>query len=159
MGKTKSPVKMPNRRNESGRAHLVEWLALPDFQRDPKTQGEFAKQFHVCQQTLSEWKSESGFMDRVRDRANEIAREAHPDVVKALLRNIHDGDTQAIKIYLDYFQSMKPVDKLQIEAKPKHLLSAEELEAKVQEAIESRNKRLALKSTQPGAARAGDLNE
>jgi hypothetical protein len=145
------------RRNESARAHLVEWLALPVFQREPKTQAEFAKNFHVHFTTVSSWKAEPGFMDRVRDRANEIAREGHPDVVKALLRNIHDGDTQAIKIYPDYFQSMKPVEKIQVQKQLREWTD-EELEAKYQEAVASHKQRPEHTPTRPGATRAGDLN-
>jgi hypothetical protein len=94
------------------RAQLLEWLAQPDFLRQPRTQQELAVVLKVDAPTLSDWKREPGFMDRVVARVNELAREAHPDVMNALRSNIRGGDTQAIKLYLEYVQQWAPRTKL-----------------------------------------------
>ena len=44
---------------------FVEWLSLPEELREPKTQKEFGKDHGIHQTTLSRWKANRVFQDRV----------------------------------------------------------------------------------------------
>ena len=127
-GKERSP-----RKRVADRVQFIEWLALPTHLRHPGTQAEFATTIKAHPTTISTWKREPGFLDAVRDRANEIARESHAEVIRALLSNIHAGDTAAIRIYFDYFQGMKP--KEQIEAEIKQAGTPDEIRARILERL------------------------
>lgn len=87
----------------------------------------------VAPATFSHWKREPGFLDAVRDRANEIARESHAEVIRSLMSNIRAGDTAAIRIYFDYLQDMKP--KEEIKAEIKEAGTPDEIRARILERL------------------------
>ena len=121
------------KRREADRLQFIEWLALPTHLRDPATQNEFATMIKANRATISSWKREPGFLDAVRDRANEIARENHSDVIRSLMSNIRAGDTAAIRIYFDYLQDMKP--KEEIKAEIKEAGTPDEIRARILERL------------------------
>jgi hypothetical protein len=42
-------------RKEREKLQFIEWLALPSWEREPKTQRQLAKKLRVNEVTLSEW--------------------------------------------------------------------------------------------------------
>src|SRR5882672_4963242 len=83
------------------------WLAMPSWERVPKSQQELAKRLNVDEGTLSDWKRIPGFKDEVTKLAKEWAQAFLPDVLGAMVHAAADrlGGTAADrKLFLQYVQ-------------------------------------------------------
>ena len=90
-------VKLTNEYEE-----FVRFCATPRILREIKTQREFAKKFGVNEDTLTDWKKVSGFLERVRRIILEREQEGLPDVINALCREAKKGKPGAAKLWLQY---------------------------------------------------------
>lgn len=111
-GKVKKPKKKPASKTETiildvGKRYkvteyieFIKWIALPTFERDPETQGEFAKKWKVAEQVLSRWKHDDSFWTDVSRVRKSARRDNFEDVVRGLYKAcIKHGRGQDIKVY------------------------------------------------------------
>ena len=111
MTEEETPKNSEKREDLKGLRHPTEyeefitWMALPEFYRVPKTQGELAQKFGVGEDTLSEWKQREGFWDAVKKRRREWGKERTPNVILGLYRKaIESGNAAEAKLWLQYFE-------------------------------------------------------
>jgi hypothetical protein len=80
---------------------FMEWLATPEYERQPISQGKFAAQIGIDQQTLSRWKRIPGFWTEVNTLVRETLGDAYYEVVDALKREARKGNFQHQKLYFE----------------------------------------------------------
>lgn len=94
-------------RNSSGKSRVkaafVEWLALPEALRAPKTAREFANENGVSERTLYRWRTSDDVQKRVRDLVNSRSRARYGEVADAIITSAVSGDVSAQKLYLQHF--------------------------------------------------------
>lgn len=84
---------------------FILWISLPKELREPKTQIELSKHFGVGQDTLSEWKKQNGFWDKVSEQRKEWSKEKTSDIINSLYKNIlQTGNAAEVKLW---FQIME----------------------------------------------------
>jgi hypothetical protein len=77
------------------------WLALPEDEREPKTQAELAERIGVHAITLTRWKALPGFYKAAHDAAYLRLRESLPAVFRNIARRAADGDRREwVDLYL-----------------------------------------------------------
>ncbi len=87
---------------------FVKWIALPTFEREPDTQGEFAKKYKVAEAVLSRWKLDPSFWEDVSRIRKSTRRDNFEDVVKGLYKAcIKHGRGQDIKVYAQLAGELK----------------------------------------------------
>ena len=87
---------------EDVRSLFVEWLALPEELRDPRTQKEFGKRYGISQQTLSSWKTNKKVHARVLEMVGANILCDFADYMSYLKKMAAKGDIAAIKVYLGF---------------------------------------------------------
>ncbi|MBC7239373.1 MAG: hypothetical protein H5T71_04655 [Chloroflexi bacterium] len=103
MAKSKDAVKIA----------FIDWLANPESEG---TQQDFAREFKVHEGTLSDWKNEPGFWDRVWERFTDFYLQGQlPAVNRALIRKAKAGDYQAMQLV--YKVAKRITDKLELTGK------------------------------------------
>jgi len=84
------------------RSEFKQWLAIPKRKREKVTglgtQTQFADHFNVNNSTLSNWKSEPGFMNDVERKRRKHLDEELSGIYDSLIERAKEGDTQAIKM-------------------------------------------------------------
>jgi len=83
-------------------AEFVQFCATPRVLRKIKTQREFAKEFGVSEDTLTDWKKTPEFLDRIRQIILEREQEGLSDVINALRGEAESGNPSAIRLWLQY---------------------------------------------------------
>ena len=114
---------------------LIKWIAMPEPFRSPKTQGEFAKEHKIGEDSISEMKKREGFWEEVKEKRKEWGKERTPDVILGLYKKaVKDGNAQEVKLWLQYFEgwSEKQEIKHSGEITEKVEVSVEELENYIQ---------------------------
>ncbi len=96
-----------------GQRAFQQWLALPVYQRKPRTQAELAGELGVHENSLMNWKKKPGFWDGVRDSQRDLVRDLIPDAVLGLQIQIERGNYQAIKDVLLHGGEFDPEPKPQ----------------------------------------------
>jgi len=87
--------------------NFVDWFAIPKSLRRPKTMSEFAKQFGVSKDTLTDWTKLSGFYDEVGFILDRFIKYT-PDVVYGgWVKPAMNGNTKAADSYMAYFKGFK----------------------------------------------------
>ena len=87
-------------------AQFITWIATPIELREPKTQAELSNKFGVGQDTLSEWKKQINFWEKVKEKRISWGHERTPDVVLALYNRIKKtGDPMAVKLWLQHIEN------------------------------------------------------
>lgn len=87
---------------------FVKWIALPTFEREPETQGQFAKKYNVAEAVLSRWKNDDTFWSDVSRIRKSIRRDNFEDVVKGLYKScIKHGRGQDVKVYAQLAGELK----------------------------------------------------
>jgi len=81
---------------------FVEWLALPEELRLPKTQRDFATEHGMDESTLWRCKNDSAVMERVEKLVNQYARSHFANVVYAMVAAAIGGSIEAARLYLQY---------------------------------------------------------
>jgi len=97
---------------EKLQAMYLTWLTLPGSQRTPSTKKEVAEVIGRDIRTLQKWEVEPEFnAKRLRMLIAHFAPST-PDVIEALKYKALDGDTAAIRLWLEKIESLS--DKLQV---------------------------------------------
>lgn len=79
---------------------FVRWTSLPTFEREPETQGLFAKKYGISEQMLSRWKNSPEFWEDVSRVRRAYMQDDFGDIIKALKKNIiENGRGQDVKVY------------------------------------------------------------
>lgn len=79
---------------------FVQWTSLPTFEREPETQGLFAKKHGVHEVVLSRWKNSPEFWEDVSRIRRAYMQDDFGDIIKALKKNIiQNGRGQDVKVY------------------------------------------------------------
>jgi glutamyl/glutaminyl-tRNA synthetase len=90
---------------------FAEWLALPKALRRqkaeedafyPQTQKEFAEYHSITEQTLCNWKKDKRVQRLKTKFQKEYAGDSMPEVIQTLKQRAVEGDTQSIKLYMQY---------------------------------------------------------
>lgn len=94
-------------RAEARRAALIEWLLLPESERQPRTKQAFAEQWGVTTQTLRDDQTHPTVYSQLARRQRGAAKvEKVGPILDALYRQASDPENpravQAAKVFLDY---------------------------------------------------------
>lgn len=90
---------------------FAEWLATPKELRKqqreeddmyPLTQKDFAEFHNVTEQTLCNWKKDKRVQKLKMNYQKDFAGDSMPEVVKSLTQRAVEGDTQSIKLYMQF---------------------------------------------------------
>lgn len=115
----KTPKKVANKRVAEREAVKL-WLAMPSWERQPKTQGLLAAKLGLSDTLISDWKIEPGFMDDVHRLARQWAKQFIPDVFGAMVHVAADrmgGTAQDRKLFLQYFEDWAPRERQEVTGK------------------------------------------
>lgn len=87
---------------------FIEWLALPESERDPKSQAAFGRKFDVTEQNLSMWKRDPRVITRVNAARRHSTDIAHlPNVIESLTVQAtdpsHPRSVQAAKVLMAWW--------------------------------------------------------
>ena len=85
----------------AGQLRLIEWLALPKYDRQPPNLAMLAAEIGVDERTLYRWQKLDGFTDEVNKLARQSIGKKLPEVYGALLREAEKGEFQHIKLLLE----------------------------------------------------------
>jgi hypothetical protein len=102
-------------RKEREKLQFIEWLALPSWEREPKTQRQLAKKLRVNEVTLSEWAHSEEVGLAVHKLSMHIARKRRPDVLGAIVRTAVKGNPYAQKLFLQYTEGWAEKQKQETE--------------------------------------------
>jgi len=80
------------------------WLALPISQRVPKTKTEYAETLGLSRMALWKWEQTPGFDEERRQRIKRWQKESTPEIIEKLKDKALNGDTTAIKIWLEWVE-------------------------------------------------------
>lgn len=83
------------------------WLAIPSWERCPKTQQELATELDVHPVTLSKWKDDVFMIDVVKLIHRDI-RKYTADVIHTVAREAIAGSCSHAKLYLEYVEKWAP---------------------------------------------------
>lgn len=115
------PTKAPKKPKKQARFLVAEkeafkfWLALPSWERDPKTHQDLAAKLGVHPTTLSDWKQDDGFMEDVyRLARTRVRKEYSSDVYHRMGVEASGvfGNAQDRKLFLEYFEKWAPKQQL-----------------------------------------------
>ncbi len=86
---------------------FAQWLVLPESKRQPKTQGELARELGVSRTTLSTWRRLPVIQAIVSDWRNSY--KAHfNEVVDAMLRQARRGNVPAARLLAEILGELAP---------------------------------------------------
>lgn len=98
---------------------FVEWCAIPDALKEPKTQKELALLINVEQGTLSDWKKRPEYYDLVRDEMRRWGKGKTQNIIGALYRKaVQEGNAQEAKLWFQFIEDWK--EKTEQESKNIH---------------------------------------
>lgn len=87
---------------------FVQWTALPTFEREPETQGEFSEKYGVSGKQISRWKQSAEFWEDVSRVRRATMKDEFTDILKALKKNIiQNGRGQDVKVYAQLIGELK----------------------------------------------------
>ena len=95
----------------AGQLRLIEWLALPKYDRQPPNLAMLAAEIGVDERTLYRWQKLDGFTDEVNKLARQSIGKKLPEVYGALLREAEKGEFQHIKLLLELAGEYVPAQK------------------------------------------------
>lgn len=111
---------------------FIEFLCLPKAEQQKRwgfsTQDEFAKHIGVTPKTLSTWKASPKFQKEKQKMQRKLAGDSMSDVLAALKNSALEGDTGAIKIYLEYMGEMIKKSEISVSTEDVHVLVSDILE-------------------------------
>lgn len=97
-------------------ARFVQWCATPDGLKNPKTQGELAKELNMNDASLSDWKNTDQFWPDVENAIKQWMKDRTQNVIgKLYSQALQEGKEGAIKLYLQYGAGFS--EKVQVEDK------------------------------------------
>lgn len=83
---------------------FIEWLSLPTKMRKPGSILAFSKKYGVTRDVLIMWKRDDDVVKRVRNIRKKNLVDRSSNVLDALATKAENGDTSAIKLYLQYVE-------------------------------------------------------
>jgi len=87
---------------------FIEWIALPNKLRKPKTQRELARKFGIGEDTLSDWKQREGFWEEVEKKRKSWGKERTPNVLLGLYKKASEtGDPRAVRLWFEVVEDKK----------------------------------------------------
>jgi hypothetical protein len=86
---------------------FVKFCATPRELRDIKTQGDFAKQFGVSPDSLTDWRKNPGFNDAVRREIRSREQDGLVEVISGLRFEAEMGKPGAARLWLEYVGELK----------------------------------------------------
>lgn len=92
---------------------FIEWIALPNKLRKPKTQRELAHKFGIGEDTLSDWKHREGFWEEVERKRQNWGKERTPNVLLELYKKASEtGYPRAVRLWFEVVEDKKFSDKV-----------------------------------------------
>lgn len=120
----------------------VEWYAMPEAERVPRTKQEWAETFGVPERTLTSWQKATWFREALSTLYGQL--NVSPERVQKVLDAAHTvavgGNTKAMEIYLRYIEAISP-KKVVVESKAVQEMTDDELSAKLREAAAELDRR------------------
>ena len=95
---------------------FIDWIALPNAIRKPKTHQEFAELFGLSKDTLTDWKNLTGFWDEVKARRDILFRKYSSEILYGLVKVAKTGNPRAVELFARFFEGYN--DKVQIREEP-----------------------------------------
>ncbi len=105
--------------------HFVYWISVPKDKRKPRKHGEFAEQFGLCIETLSNWKKLENFFKEVRYVRPLFFKEHMSDVYWGLISKAKKGHAPEVKLSAQLFDDFE--EKLRFEDDTPRVISGESL--------------------------------
>lgn len=87
---------------ESKKVRAIELMAIGGIKLK-----NIARSVNVAPQTISAWRRDPEFMERVVNRSRELLKENLPDVYKSLTQKSKEGNDKHIKIFLDHIEKLE----------------------------------------------------
>ena len=81
---------------------VINWLAQPTVDRNPKTQKELAEKLEVDESSIITWKKVEGFWEEVKKIRMLWIKDKVSDVLTGLYRKALKGDASEVKLFLQY---------------------------------------------------------
>lgn len=81
---------------------VVNWIAQPATDRDPKTQKELAKKLEIDESTIIDWKKIDGFWEEVKKIRLLWVKDKVSSVLLGLYGKALGGGAQEVKLFLQY---------------------------------------------------------
>jgi hypothetical protein len=107
---TKATPKTPKKRKKKDLKNpltyqdFIEWSALPDTEKEPRTHQEFAIKNGISNGTLTDWKNREGFWDEVKEKRKVWAKGRTSNVILGLYRRaLKAGTASEVKLWLQVF--------------------------------------------------------
>ena len=95
---------------------FIEWCAISEDERKPKTQREFAEVIGVNPDTLSDWKKREGFFDEVDKLRDQWFRKYVTEIDYAMVKAAKAGNPKAAEIFYKRYGYL--VEKHVVEQQP-----------------------------------------
>jgi len=95
---------------------FIDWIALPNAIRKPKTHQEFAELFGLSKDTLTDWKNLTGFWDEVKARRDILFRKYSSEILYGLVKVAKTGNPRAVELFVKLFEGYN--DKVQFKEEP-----------------------------------------
>ena len=110
---------------------FVVWMSLPQPERYPKTQKEFAAKYGIHQDTVVDYKKRKGFWDDVQLMWKDWGKEKTSDVMKKFYDTLMSkGSASDIKLWLQYFLNWAERHNIQHEGLPRPIMGGESKKSK-----------------------------
>jgi len=135
----------------SDQESYLEWLILPEFERNPKTKREWAEQHGYHVNTVSAWEKKKAFVERWRLGVEGLAQspERTQRLLDALYANGLNGDTKSAELYLKATGTLKNQTQIDLRSSTSVKdISDDELEKMILELSNKHNNVVPIKQAQ-----------
>lgn len=87
---------------------FIEWYALPDVFRNPKTQKEFAKENNLNEATLVDWKKITEFKEETEKAVKAWTWDKNRNVILAVYKSAIEGNAASQRLWAEWQQEWIP---------------------------------------------------
>ena len=109
------PYTITGGKKEAEKEVFIIWLATPAWEKEPKTQKILAEQLRVSEATLSDWKKERGFWDRVDKKIRSSNRQKTADLIGHFYNTMITSKApfeRSLELWLSYMHGWNKTIKL-----------------------------------------------
>lgn len=112
----------------------IEWLVMPEWEREIKSQAEWGRIHNRSAWTLTAWKKDPAFRRKLEARCDSVnlGPDRVQEVINAVFRSAKDGDMKAAALYLQHADRLAP-KRVVIEDRKLSAMSDVEFQAALQE--------------------------
>lgn len=107
---------------------FVAWISLPKAERKPRLQRQFARENHITEQTLVNWKKREGFWDMVREQIKHWSRDDLGEVIDAIKKGAINlglrGQPANAKLFLEWVDGFVKQQRISIHDETKEARAA-----------------------------------